>query len=104
MKIKKGDTVVILSGKDKGRRGKVQKIFLKNQKILVEGVNLYKKHLKPQKEGQKGGIVEISRPLPFGKVMLICPLCNKAVRVGYQIDKNGKKARICKKCKGLIDG
>lgn len=104
MKLKKGDTIKILSGKDKERTGKVQKIFAKKNKVLVEGVNLYKKHLKPQKEGQKGGIVEASRPLSFGKVILICPACNKSTRVGYQIDKNGKKTRICKKCEGLLDG
>ena len=104
MKIKKGDTVKILSGKDKGRTGKVQKIFTKKNKVLVEGVNLYKKHLKPRGKGQKGGIVEISRPLPFGKIILICPTCNKSTRAGCQIDKDGKKTRICKKCQGLIDG
>ena len=104
MKIKKGDTVKILAGKDKGRTGKVQKIFLKKSKVLVEGINIYKKHLKPKKEGQKGGIVEIARPLAFGKVVVICPACSKPTRVGYQLDKAGKKLRICKKCQSLIDG
>ena len=104
MRIKKGDTVKILLGKDKGRNGKVQKIFKKKNTVLVEGLNIYKKHLKPQKEGQKGGIVEVSRPLAASKLMLICPVCGKAARIGYQQDKTGKKLRICKKCQGLIDG
>lgn len=104
MKIKKGDTIKVLLGKDKGRTGKVQKIFLKEKKVLVEGINIYKKHLKPQKEGQKGGIIELSRPLLLSKVILVCPACGKTTRVGYQIDKSEKKYRICKRCQGLIDG
>lgn len=104
MKIKKGDTVKVLLGKDKGRTGKVQKILLKEEKLTIEGINIYKKHVKPQKEGQKGGIVEIARPMPISKIALVCPACSKTTRVGYQVDKDGKKMRICKKCQGLIDG
>ncbi len=104
MKLKKGDTVKILLGKDKNRKGKIQKIHTSKNKILVEGLNIYKKHVKPKGEGQKGGIVEISRPILVSKVALICPACTKPTRVGYTIAKNKKKQRICKKCKGLIDG
>jgi len=104
MKIKKGDNIKILLGKDKGREGKVTKIYAKKNKILVEGLNIYKKHVKPKSEGQKGGIVEISRPILASKTALICPACSKPVRIGYQQAKNSDKQRICKKCKGLIDG
>ena len=104
MKLKKGDTVKILLGKDKNRKGKIQKIYTSKDKILVEGLNIYKKHVKPKGEGQKGGIVEISRPILASKTALICPACAKPTRVGYSIAKNSKKQRICKKCKGLIDG
>ena len=104
MKLKKGDTIKILLGKDKGREGKVTKIYTKKDKILVEGLNIYKKHVKPKGEGQKGGIVEISRPILASKAALVCPVCKKPAKVGCVIDKNGGKQRICKKCKGLIDG
>ena len=104
MKLKKGDTVKILLGKDKGREGKVTKIYAKKDKILVEGLNIYKKHVKPKGEGQKGGIVEISRPILASKAALICLACKKSAKVGYIITKDGEKQRICKKCKGIIDG
>ena len=77
MKLKKGDTVKILLGKDKGRKGKIQRLFTKEGKVLVEGVNIYKKHLKSQGEQKKGGIIEISRPMIISKVALICPSCSK---------------------------
>jgi large subunit ribosomal protein L24 len=112
MKIHKDDTVQVTSGKDKGKTGKVEKVFPKKAKVLVAGVNLYKKHRKAQGEGKPGGIIEISKPLPMGNVALLCPKCQKPTRVGYQIDKpastraqrgrNNKKYRICKKCRGTI--
>ena len=103
MKLKKGDTVKILLGKDKGRKGKIQRLFTKEGKVLVEGVNIYKKHLKSQGEQKKGGIIEISRPMIISKVALICPSCSKPTRVGYQLSKGSGKQRICKKCKANID-
>ena len=104
MKLKKGDTVKILLGKDKGRKGKVQKIYIKQGKVLVEGINIYKKHLKSQGEQKKGGIIEVSRPMQICKVALICPSCSKPTRVGNTILQDGKKVRSCKKCKEVIDG
>ena len=101
MKLKKGDMVKIIIGKDKGRTGKVQKIITKNAKIIIDGINIYKKHVK-KSEGKPGGIIEISRPLAVSKVMIICPTCNKPARIGYQIIKNGEKTRICRKCKAII--
>lgn len=101
MKILKGDQVKILLGKDKGRVGEVLASFPKAQKIIVKGLNLFKKHVKPQ-NGQKGGIVEKERSILISKVALVCPSCSKAVRVGYNVDKNGVKTRICKKCQAPL--
>ena len=101
MKIKKGDTVVIISGKDRGRKGKVLKAFPEELKILVEGINLKKKHVRPKREGEKGQIVQIPAPVQISNLKVICPKCGKATRVGYKIiDK--KKYRICKKCQKEI--
>lgn len=101
-KIKKGDKVEVISGKDRGRTGLVKRVFLKEDKLLIAGINVAKKHNKPQK-GQSGGIVEIEIPVWAAKVMLVCPQCNKRTRVGYQLDKNNKKYRICRKCQSLLD-
>jgi len=97
MRLKKGDTVRILRGKDRGRTGKIEKIIPKKGKLIVEGLNIYKKHVKPQGEGKPGGIVEIARPLPIANVILVCPKCNKATRVGYSFEGK-EKVRVCKKC------
>lgn len=101
MKIKKGDTVLIISGKDRGRKGKVTKALPKENRIVVEGINLIKKHRRARNEREKGQIVEIAKPISVSNVKLVCPKCSKAVRVGYKlIEKN--KFRICKKCKQEI--
>ena len=102
MKFKKGDTVKIIKGKDKSRKGKIEKVLPKLNKVLIPGINVYKKHLKPRGEGQPGGIVEIVKPLPVSNVALLCPKCNKQTRVGYQLDKSGSKHRICRKCQTVI--
>lgn len=97
MKIKKNDQVLITSGKDRGKKGKVLHVFPKDQKLLVEGVNMRKKHVRPKKSGEKGQIVESPSPLTVSNVKLICPKCGKSSRVGSKIiDK--KKYRMCKKC------
>lgn len=97
MKIKKGDTVLIISGKDRGRRGKVLDVFPKEGKVVVEGMNIKKRHVRPKKSGEKGQIAEISAPFSVSNVKLICSQCGKPTRVGYKITE-GKKYRICKKC------
>jgi len=97
MKIHKDDTVVIISGKDRGRKGKVLKALPKEDKILVEGINMRKKHMRPKKSGEKGQIVEKPTPLESSNVKIICTKCGKATRVGYKREA-GKKYRICKKC------
>jgi len=97
MKIKKGDTVLITSGKDKGRKGKVLEAFPEESRILIEGINLRKKHQRPKKSGEKGQIVEMPGPIHISNVKLICSKCGKATRIKYKITE-GKKYRICKKC------
>jgi large subunit ribosomal protein L24 len=101
MKIRKNDTVLIITGKDKGRKGKVIRSFPKKSKIVVEGINLIKKNAKPKKSGEKGQIVEITAPMNSSNVKIICPKCGKAVRVSYKIGAD-KKYRICQKCKQEI--
>ena len=101
MKIKKGDEVVVISGKYKGKKGKVLKVLPKEGKLIVEGVNIIKKHMRPRREGEKGEIVHKPAPVFASKVMLICPKCKKSTRIGYEI-KEGKKYRICKKCKSEV--
>jgi len=101
MKIKKGDTVLIMSGKDRGKKGKAIRVFPEEKLILVEGINLRKKHQRPKKSGEKGQIILIPGPVSVSSMKLMCPQCGKATRVGYQI--SGKnKIRICKKCKQTI--
>lgn len=97
MKIHKDDQVLIISGKDKGRKGKVIEALPKETRIIIENINLRKKHVRPKKSGEKGQIVELPGPLNVSDVKIICPKCNKAARIGYKIE-NKKKYRICKKC------
>lgn len=97
MKIHKGDQVLIISGKDRGKKSKVLKSSPKEGRVLVEGVNLRKKHVRPRRAGEKGQIIEIPAPVHVSNLKLICSKCGKAVRAGYQI-KERKKHRICKKC------
>lgn len=105
MKVKKGDSVLVISGKDKGRTGKITKALPKELKILIEGINLKKKHVKPRREGEKGQVVAIPALMDISNIKLICPKCGKATRVGYKMEKGEKettKNRICKKCKQTI--
>jgi len=97
MKILKGDTILITSGKDKGKKAKVMKVFPEAFKIVAEGAGLVKKHIRPKKQGEKGQIVHIPKPFAVSRAKLICPKCGQATRVGYKIAETGK-FRICKKC------
>jgi large subunit ribosomal protein L24 len=101
MKIKKGDTVLVISGKWRGKTGKVLRAFPRELKVLVEGVNIVKKHQRPRRTGEKGQIVEIPKPIPVSKVKLICPSCKKATRISYKIEGD-EKFRVCKKCGAKI--
>jgi large subunit ribosomal protein L24 len=97
MKLIKGDLVKIVTGKDKGKTGKVEKIFTKEAKVLVEGINQFKRHVKARQQGQQSEIITITKPLAVASVALICPKCKEQTRVGYTITKDTKQ-RICKKC------
>jgi len=97
MKIKKGDNVLIIKGKDRGKKGKVLQVFPKENRVIVEGINLRKKHQRPRRAGEKGQIIIVPGRLSVGNVKLICSKCGQATRVGYKIE-GGKKFRICKKC------
>lgn len=101
MKIKKGDTVKILSGKDRGKTAKVLHVYGKEGKILVEGMNLRKKHVRPKEQGKRGQIVEIPAALPASTVMIVCTSCGKPTRIGSMVT-SGKKVRICMKCRAAL--
>jgi large subunit ribosomal protein L24 len=101
MKLKKGDQVIVTIGKDKGRKGKIEKVFPRLNKVLIPGINVYKKHVKPQGEGKPGGIVDVVKPLSVSNVALLCSKCGQQTRVGYKVDKNDKY-RICRKCQAII--
>lgn len=101
LKLKISDKVKVLSGKDKGREGQIEKIIVKKNLVVLPGINIYKKHFKGS-QGQKSGIYDIPRPLAISKVMLLCPKCKKPARVGFRlVDK--EKVRVCKKCDKQID-
>ena len=100
--VKKGDTVVVLSGKDKGKQGKIISALPKAAKVVVEGVNKVKRHSKPSLKVPQGGIITKEMPLHACKVQLVCPACNKPTRIGHK-QVNGKNARVCKKCGEVIE-
>ena len=100
--VKTNDTVVILTGKDKGKQGKVLAVSPKEGKIIVEGCNMIKKHVKPRKMGEAGGIIKAESALYADKVQLVCPKCGKPTRVGHVVE-DGKKLRVCKKCGATIE-
>ena len=97
LKIKKNDKVVVLSGKDKGKQGKVLGTVPSEAKVVVEGINMVTCHVKPRRQGEEGGIVKREAAIAACKVQVVCPKCSKATRVSYKIE-NGKKTRVCKKC------
>jgi large subunit ribosomal protein L24 len=102
MKIKTGDVVVVLSGKDKGKEGKVLSVDPSNRKVVVENINIAYKHQKPRKQGQEGGIIKIETPIYASKVMRVCPKCNKPTRPMFRFMEDGTKTRVCKKCQEII--
>ncbi len=98
MHVKKGDTVVVISGKDKGKKGKVLAAIPKKDRVLIEGINMLTKHQKPKGQMQQGGIIHQEGPIHVSNVMLYCNKDKTGVRVGYKILENGDKVRVCKKC------
>lgn len=102
MNIKKGDTVYVITGKDKGKSGKITAVYSDKNKVLIENVNIVTKHQKPKSQQDKGGIVKKPAPVDASNVMVVCPVCNKATRISHK-EIDGKKARICKKCGASLD-
>ncbi|MCS7300668.1 MAG: 50S ribosomal protein L24 [Fimbriimonadales bacterium] len=103
MKIRTGDLVEVISGKDKGQRGRVQRVLPRENRVVVEGLNLVWKHQKPRMLNQKGNKIQMPAPLFASKVMLVCPHCDKKTRVGRIRGQDGKLYRVCKKCNEMID-
>ena len=97
MNVKKNDTVIVLSGKDKGKKGKVLESMPASGKLVIEGINVATCHVKPKKQGEEGGIIRREIPMYASKVMRVCPKCGKATREAFKVE-NGAKVRVCKKC------
>ena len=98
MSIKKNDTVIVLSGKDKGKQGKVLAVMPADRKVIVEGINMVSRHTKPRKQGEQGGILQKEAPMYACKVQKVCPKCNKPTRPAHKLLADGKKVCVCKKC------
>ncbi|MBI2031429.1 MAG: 50S ribosomal protein L24 [Candidatus Levybacteria bacterium] len=101
MKLKKGDEVKIIRGKDKGKTGKIEKIFSKTKKVVIPGVNLYKRHLKARSQSQPSEIITLTKPIALANVILVCPKCHLPARVGFDM-KGNEKIRICRRCQQVI--
>lgn len=103
MKIKKNDNVLVIAGKDKGKKGKVRFVYPKHQKVIVEGANFIKKHARATGQARQAGIIDREAPLAISNVMLLCEKCHKPARVGYRFLEDGKKVRYCKNCQEVVD-
>jgi len=101
--IKKNDTVLVIRGDEKGKKGRVKAVQMEKNRLLVESVNMIKKHMKPSKKQTQGGIIEKEAPIHRSNVMLLCSKCNKPTRIGHNILENGNKIRVCKKCGEVIE-
>lgn len=103
MKIRKNDNVLAIAGKDKGKKGRVHQVYRDEERVLVEGVNLIKRHTKPRGKVRQAGIIEKEAPLHVSNVMLLCPKCNKPTRVGMKFLESRAKVRFCRLCQEVID-
>jgi large subunit ribosomal protein L24 len=103
VRVKKDDLVEVISGKDKGKRGKVLKVLPRENKVVIQGVNIVKRHQRPIPQLREGGIIEREAPIYASKVMLVCPNCDKPTRVGMRFLDDGAKVRFCKKCGEIVD-
>jgi large subunit ribosomal protein L24 len=101
--IKKEDTVQVMTGSEKGKKGRVLAVLPAKQKVLIERIRMIKRHMKPSKQYQQGGIIEKEAPMHISNVMIVCPKCEKPTRIGALLLENGKKVRVCKKCKEVMD-
>lgn len=103
IRLRKNDVVVVISGKDRGKKGKILKVLRDKNQVVVEGVNFIKKHVRPSRQHRHGGILEMEGPLHVSKVMIYCPRCDKGVRIGAAFLDDGRKVRVCKKCGEVLD-
>ena len=103
MKIRKNDTVLVIAGKDTGKKGKVRRAYPNNSKITVDGINMIKRHSRTGGQARQAGIIEMEAPINISKVMLICNKCDKPTRIGYRFLDDGKKTRICHRCHEVMD-
>lgn len=103
MKIRRNDTVLVIAGKDKGKKGKVRFAYPKKQRILVEGINFIKKHSRARGQVRQAGIIDLEAPIHVSNVMLLCQKCNRPTRIGFTFLEDGRKVRICRSCKEVID-
>ena len=103
MKIRKNDTVLVIAGKDKGKKGKVRFAYPKKERILVEGINFIKKHSRAKGQAKQAGIIDLEAPINVSNVMLFCDKCNRPVRIGHRFLEDGRKVRICRSCHEVID-
>lgn len=101
--VKKGDLVQVVAGKEKGKQGKVLRVFLAKDRLTVENLNVVKRHTRPSQQNQEGGIVEKEAPMAASNVMLVCGACNQPARTGIRVLEDGSKARFCKKCNEIVD-
>lgn len=102
-RIKRDDTVLVIAGRDRGKRGTVRRVFPRDERLIVQGVNMIKRHTRPRPPTQPGGIIEREAPLHISNVMLICTACDRPVRVGFRTRENGVKVRVCRSCGEDID-
>jgi large subunit ribosomal protein L24 len=103
MKIRKGDTVVIIAGKDRGKRGKVRRAWPDEERVIVDGLNMIKRHSRARRAARQAGIIELEAPIHVANVMLVCEKCGKPTRVSFRFLDDGKKVRICNSCQEMID-
>lgn len=103
LSIKKNDTIIVLAGKEKNKQGRVLSVSPLKEQVLVEKINVIKRHMKPSRKYTQGGIIEKEAPLKVSNVMLICPKCSKPTRIGNTVLQTGKKVRVCKKCREVMD-
>ncbi|MCH8863795.1 MAG: 50S ribosomal protein L24 [Chloroflexi bacterium] len=103
MKIRKNDTILVITGKDKGKKGKVRLAYPKDKKVLVDGINFIKKHSRTKGKARQAGIIDLEAPIRASNVMLLCDKCNHPVRTGFTFLDDGRKVRVCRACNEVID-
>ena len=103
MKVRKNDTVLVIAGKDRGKKGKVRRSLTKEDRVAVEGVNMVKRHMRARRAARQAGIIEREAPIDVSNVMLLCAKCDRPVRIGFRFLDDGSKVRICRRCKEVIE-